>query len=71
MEADPKRSARLTNKVGSQFQVTELNNQTFQWYSGYSTLNIAPSQVFTAAEFPWRQAAVAISISGLEELQNS
>ena len=46
-------------------------NQTFQWYSGYQALNIAPSQVFTAAEFPIRQAAVAISISGLEELQNS
>ena len=39
--------------------------------SGYQTLNIAPSQVFTAAEFPIRQAAVAVSISGLEELQNS
>ncbi len=47
------------------------NNQTFVWYSGYQTLNIAPSQVFTAAEFPIRQAALAISISGLEEIQNS
>ena len=33
--------------------------------------NINPSQVFTAAEFPIRQAALAISISGLEEIQNS
>lgn len=47
------------------------NNQTFVWYSGYQTLNIAPSQTFTAAEFPIRQAALAISISGLEEIQNS
>ncbi len=47
------------------------NNQTFQWYSGYQTLNIAPSQTFTAAEFPIRQSAIAVSISGLEELQNS
>ena len=46
------------------------NNTTFTWYSGYQTLNINPSQVFTAAEFPIRQAALAISISGLEELQN-
>jgi hypothetical protein len=52
-------------------ELNYANNQTFQWYSGYSTLNIAPSQVFSAAEFPWRQAAVAVSISGLEELQNS
>jgi len=47
------------------------NNQTFVWYSGYQTLNINPSQVFTAAEFPIRQAALAISISGLEEIQNA
>ena len=47
------------------------NNSTFQWYSGYQTLNIAPSQTFTAAEYPIRQSAIAVSISGLEELQNS
>lgn len=42
-----------------------------QWYSGYQTLNISPSQTFTAAEYPIRQAAVAVSISGLEQAQNS
>ena len=47
------------------------NNSTFVWYSGYQSLNISPSQTFTAAEFPIRQAALAISISGLEEIQNS
>jgi hypothetical protein len=52
-------------------ELNYANNQTFIWYSGYQTLNIAPSQVFTAAEFPIRQSAVAVSISGLEELQNS
>lgn len=46
-------------------------NSTFKRYSGYETLNIAPSDVFTAAEFDWKQAAVAVSISGLEQLQNS
>ena len=46
-------------------------NGTFRRYSGYETLNIAPSDVFTAAEFDWKQAAVAVSISGLEQLQNS
>lgn len=59
---------------GGRTIVQELNyadNQTFQWYSGYQSLNISPSQVFSAAEYPIRQAAVAISISGLEELQNS
>jgi hypothetical protein len=46
-------------------------NSTYKRYSGYETLNISPSEVFTAAEFDIKQAAVAISISGLEQLQNS
>lgn len=46
-------------------------NGTYKRYSGYETLNISPSDVFTAAEFPIRQAAVAVSISGLEMLQNT
>lgn len=46
-------------------------NSTFKRYSGYEQLNIAPSDVFTAAEFDIKQAAVAVSISGLEQLQNS
>lgn len=47
------------------------DNSTYTRYSGYDTLNISPSDVFTAAEFNIKQCAVAVSISGLEELQNS
>lgn len=46
-------------------------NSTYKRYSGYETLNISPSDVFTAAEFDLKQCAVAVSISGLETLQNS
>lgn len=46
-------------------------NSTFLYYSGYETLNISPSDVMTAAEFSFKQAAVAVTISGLEQLQNS
>ncbi len=46
-------------------------NVTFQRYSGYEILNISPSDVLTAAEFDWKQAAVNVSISGLEQMQNS
>lgn len=46
-------------------------NSTYTRYSGYDTLNISPSDVFTAAAFQIKQASVAVSISGLEELQNS
>lgn len=68
------RRGRIKTFSGGRTIVQELNyanNQTFQWYSGYQVLNIAPSQTFTAAEYPIRQSAVAVSISGLEELQNS
>lgn len=46
-------------------------NATFGWYNGYDPINISPQEVFSAAEFNWKQCAVAISISGLEELMNS
>lgn len=46
-------------------------NSTFKRYSGAETLNISASDVFTAAEFDIKQAAVAVTINGLEELQNS
>lgn len=51
--------------------LTYAQNSTFKRYSGYEVLNISPSEVITSAEFPIRQTAVAISISGLEMLQNS
>lgn len=47
-------------------------NGSFQFYTGYETLNINPSDVFTAAEFAWKQAAVNVSASGLEvDVQNT
>lgn len=46
-------------------------NSTYKRYSGYETLDIRPSDVFTEAEFTIKQAAVAITISGLEQLKNS
>jgi hypothetical protein len=59
---------------GGRTIVQELNyqeNGTFKRYSGYEALNISPSDVFTGAEYNYAQAAVAVSISGLEMLQNS
>ena len=42
------------------------------YYSGYETLNISPSDVFSAAEYSWKQAAVNVSWSGLENrIQNA
>jgi hypothetical protein len=52
-------------------EIEYAQNSSIGWYSGYEVLNVSPSNIFTAATFPIRQAAVAVSISGLEELQNS
>ena len=47
-------------------------NATFQYYSGYEVLDVSPSDVFSAAEFNWKQAAVNVTASGLEtRIQNA
>ncbi|MET4529151.1 phage major capsid protein [Bradyrhizobium sp. JR18.2] len=52
-------------------EIEYQENGTFKRYAGYDLLNISPSDVLTAAEFDWKQAVAAISISGLEQMQNS
>lgn len=52
-------------------EIEYAENGTFQWFSGYEQLNIAPSDVITAAEYEIKQASVAVSMSGLEKLQNA
>lgn len=46
-------------------------NSTFQRYSGYDTLNISASDVFTGAKYDWVQAAVHVTASGRELRMNS
>jgi hypothetical protein len=52
-------------------EIEYQENGTYKRYAGYDLLNVAPSDVMTAAEYDWKQAATAISISGLEQMQNS
>lgn len=69
-----KQKGKIKMKSGGRTILEELNyqeNQTFKRYSGYETLNIAPSETIGSAEYLWKQAAVAVSMSGLEMLQNS
>lgn len=51
--------------------ITYARNGTYKRYSGFEQLNIEPSDIFSASEFNLKQAACAITISGLEMLQNS
>ena len=46
-------------------------NSTFMYYDGGETLNVSASDVLSAAEFAHKQAAVAVVITGKEELINS
>lgn len=69
-----KQKGRVKPASGGRTIVQELEyteNTNFMWYSGYDPLSTAVQDVFTAAEFDWKQCAVAVTISGLEQLQNS
>jgi len=69
-----KKKGNVKTVSGGRTIVQELEyaeNGTFKRYSGYEALNISPSDVFTGAEFNYAQAAVAVSMSGLEMIQNS
>lgn len=49
----------------------EYAEGTFTRYSGYEQIDITPADVLSAAEYEWKQAAVSISMSGLEKIQNA
>lgn len=46
-------------------------NANAGWYSGYQTLPIGAQDVISAAQYDIKQAACAVTMSGLEMLQNS
>lgn len=69
-----RRKGNVVPVSGGRTIVQELEyaeNSTYIRYSGYQALDISPSDVFSAAEFDPKQAAVAVSISGLEERMNA
>ena len=69
-----KRSTGLMPFDGGRTILQELdyaNNTNATWYSGYETVAINPQETFTSAEFDIKQLMVAVSVSGLETLQNA
>lgn len=70
-----KRKGSLQTADGGRTIVQELEyaeNASGEWYAGYQTVSIAPSDVFSAAEFDWKQLSVAVTASGLEvDVQNT
>lgn len=65
---------RIRTFSGGRTIVEELAYQgpgNFMYYSGYEELDITQQPMLTAAEYNIKQAATAISLSGLEMLQNA
>jgi len=63
---------KTTSDIGDRMQVQlmyELGQADS--YSGYDQLDVTPMDGITSAFWEWRQAAVPIAISGLEEKKNS
>ena len=52
-------------------ELSFASNGNAGWYSGYETLPIAAQDVISSAEYIIKQAACPVTISGLEQLQNS
>ena len=72
--AELSRKGNIMLEDGGQSLVQELDfaeNSTFSYYSGYEVLDITASDVISAAEYDWKQAAVSVVISGLDMRRNS
>lgn len=68
------KSGKLQTQGGATavFPIENVVNSTFQTYSGYDALTPAHGQeIITAAEYAWKQAAIFIPMSGMEEAKNS
>ncbi len=59
------------NVILEEIMYNDATTNNTNSYSGYEVLNIAPNSPISAAQFPIAQYASAVTISGLEMLQNS
>jgi len=59
------------NVILEEIMYTDSSTNNVNSYSGYEVLNISPNSPISAAQFSITQYAAAVTISGLEMLQNS
>lgn len=52
-------------------ELSFAENANAGWYSGYDLLPVSAQDVISAAQFDIKQAAVPVTISGLDELRNA
>ena len=59
------------NVILEEIAYNDSNTTNANSYSGYDTVDITPNSPISAAQFSVKQYAAAVTISGLEMLQNS
>ena len=59
------------DKINQEIMYNDTATQNAGSYSGYDVIDITPNSPITSAVFDIKQYAAAVSISGLEQLQNS
>lgn len=65
---------KVRKESGGYSIVTPLeytSNSTYQRFSGFDTLNVAQSDVLSAAEYNWRQIAIHVASTGEELRKNA
>lgn len=65
---------RIERTDGGESIIVQLmygKNTTVKSYSGYEALDTTPQEGMTSAKYPWKQVSGSVSISRLEERQNS
>lgn len=69
-----KKRGNIQTKAGGYeivFPLEYAENNTYQRYSGYDTLNVNASEVLTSAKFDWSQVAIHVTASGREVRMNN
>lgn len=59
------------NVILQELMYNDPNTQNAGSYSGYDVIDITPNSPLTAAQYDFKQYAGAVTISGLEQLQNA
>lgn len=59
------------NVILQELMYNDANTQNAGSYSGYDVIDITPNSPLTSAQYDFKQYAAAVTISGLEQLQNA
>jgi hypothetical protein len=68
-----RKKGKITKESGGadlRTPIMHSENTTFGWYHGWEELDVTPQNVLDVAKYSWKQASVAVVMSGLEERVN-